>query len=349
VSAEPGNSAALAGAGPPGSAVLGVLADGTPYFAPIGQIIADDSRVTCHLCGRQLRSVAAHLASHGWTKAQYCEAFGLERGQSLEGAETRKLRATAFSARLVFEPALRTGSARGRDRARTGELSRAAAAAARGRPFPQQRRQRSSSAVSGAAREQFAAASRQRAEQHRAAIADQIARERGYASIGEFVRVRLATGQSLASISRECGLHKDWMSRHLPSLDAAASSLGRSRRTVALDARWLPVIARLGHHDVAGYLRQRHLAEHASVNAIAREVGFSFQAVKSALQRHEVTVSAHVSRRFNAQRRADQVAALLGVESIEVFVSQARQLGWTWRQIAAESGQPETWLRRHSA
>jgi ribosome-binding protein aMBF1 (putative translation factor) len=82
----------------PGKPVVGVLRDGPPFFAPIGQVVADGAFVTCHLCGRAFRSVAVHLTSHGWTKAQYCEAFGLERRQSLEGADTRKLRAAAFSA-----------------------------------------------------------------------------------------------------------------------------------------------------------------------------------------------------------------------------------------------------------
>ena len=53
--------------------------------------------MTCHLCGRSFRSVPAHLAAHGWTKQQYCEVFGLERGQSLEGPQTRKLRGAAFT------------------------------------------------------------------------------------------------------------------------------------------------------------------------------------------------------------------------------------------------------------
>src|SRR5215467_4153966 len=44
----------------------GVLADGTPYYAPLGEVIVDGSLVTCHLCGRALRSVTAHLRSHGW-------------------------------------------------------------------------------------------------------------------------------------------------------------------------------------------------------------------------------------------------------------------------------------------
>ena len=84
--------------------VTGVLADGTACYAPFGEVvIVDGALVTCHLCGRSLRSVAAHLKAHGWTKDAYCEAFGLERGQSLEGPQTRKLRAAALTARLVFD------------------------------------------------------------------------------------------------------------------------------------------------------------------------------------------------------------------------------------------------------
>lgn len=120
--------------------VAGVLADGTAYCAPIGEVVVvDDTLVTCHLCGRSLRSVTAHIKVHGWTKEAYCEAFGLERGQSLESPQTRKLRAAAFAARLVFDPSIREGSAAGRQRARSGALTRDAAAAARGRPIPEQR------------------------------------------------------------------------------------------------------------------------------------------------------------------------------------------------------------------
>src|SRR5262249_56789694 len=82
----------------------------------------------------------AHLRVHGWTKLAYCEAFGLERGQSLEGPETRKLRAVALASRLVFEPAMRQGSAAGHARARAGALARDAARAATGRRLPEQRR-----------------------------------------------------------------------------------------------------------------------------------------------------------------------------------------------------------------
>jgi hypothetical protein len=113
--------------------VVGVLADGTPYYAPIGEIVSDGTTVTCHLCGRTLKSVAAHLRAHGWTKAAYCETFGLERGQPLEGRQTQKRRAASFAPRLIFDPAIRAGSAAGRQRAVAGELSREAVRASTGR------------------------------------------------------------------------------------------------------------------------------------------------------------------------------------------------------------------------
>jgi len=340
---------ALASAVPKqGRQIAGVLADGTPHFAPIGQVVADGDRVTCHLCGRTFRSVTAHLVSHGWTKLQYCEAFGLERSQSLEGADTRKLRAAVFSARMIFEPALRYGSARGRERASTGQLTRQAAAAARGRPFPEQRRQRSREAVPAAARAQLAQANRQRADQRVAAVAADIARRHGYAEIGELVQDMLQAGHSLARISRTCGLHKDWMSRHLPRLDpAVAAAIAASDDR--LDVRWLPAIRKVGFADVASYLRQRHLVDHVSVNAIAREVGLSFPTVKSALSRHGLHAVPHAAKRHAAQHRAEEVAAGLGVDSVIEFIERRRAQGWTWQQLAAASGQPETWLRRQAA
>ena len=328
--------------------MVGFLGDGTPYFSPIGRVIADDSHVICHLCGRAFRSVTAHLASHGWTKLEYCQAFGLERSQSLEGAETRKLRATAFSARLVFEPAVRNGSAAGRQRARTGELSRDAATAARGRPFPEQRRQRSRGAMSPLAESHIARANRDRADQHLAAVAHEAALQQGYSSIGRLVQDKLGAGLSLAAISRDCGLSKDWMARHLHRIDPSAADLAHSGSQHALDARWLPVVRSLGFDDVASYLRQRHLTDHASVNAIAREAGVSYHAAKSALQRHEVTVSPHVTKRRVAELRQRELATALGAPSIRDYVQSRRKLGWTWREIATESGQPETWLRRQA-
>jgi protein-disulfide isomerase-like protein with CxxC motif len=329
--------------------VAGVLKDGTPFFAPVGQVITDGELVVCHLCGRSFRSVVAHLAGHRWTKEQYCEAFGLERSQPLEGPETRKLRAAAFTARLMFEPAVREGSAAGRRRARTGDLTRDAAEAARGRPFPQQRRRKIQlarpSAPSAAARK----AARDRADVRLAAVADEAARRQGYPDIRAFVTDRFQCGASLAAISREAGLHKDWLSRHLARIDAAAAEAARRRAPADPDDRWLPALHALGYPDVPTYLRERHVVQHRSVNAIADEVGLSYQAVRSALHRHRLAAVAHAGKRHQARRRADSVAASMGYPTVAAYVASRRSGGWTWQAISAEAGQPETWLRRHAA
>src|SRR3984893_14818714 len=195
--------------------VAGVLADGTVHYAPIGEVlVVDDTLVTCHLCGRSLRSVTAHLRAHGWTKEAYCEAFGLERGQSLEGPQTRKLRAAALAPPLVFAPAIREGSAAGRDRARAGALARDAAAAARGRPLPEQRLRKARGALAAIPPARVAEANSERARRRRARVAAEAARRAGYPDIRALVLERAGQGASLAAMSREAGLHKDWRSRH---------------------------------------------------------------------------------------------------------------------------------------
>jgi AraC-like DNA-binding protein len=156
-------------------------------------------------------------------------------------------------------------------------------------------------------------------------------------------------GYSLAAISRACGLDKDWMQRHLPQLDPTVAASAVRRSDDRRDARWLPPLKAMGFFDVASYLRQRHLVEHKSVNAIAGEVGLSFHTVKSALARHGLAVITHAAKRYAAERRASEVAADLGVDSITEFIDRGRARGWTWQQMAAASGQPETWLRRHAA
>jgi hypothetical protein len=326
--------------------VVGVLADGTPFYAPIGEVVADDSRVACHLCGRWLRSVTAHLKAHGWSKDAYCEAFGLERGQPLEGAETRKLRAAALATRLVFEPAIRDGSAAGRQRARGGQLTRDAAAAARGRRIPEQRRRKAARALASIPPAVTARANRERADRTLARLGVAAARQLGYADIGSLVQARMADGASLAEISREAGLHKDWLSRHLARVDPDAAAAARLGHPGKWDARWLPALTRLGFADVAAYLQERHIVQHRTVNAIAAEVGLSNHAVEGALRRHGLTMVAHAGKRHVASLRAAQVAASLGFGCIADYVSQRRAAGWTWRAMAAEAGQPQSWLRR---
>src|SRR5215831_8688544 len=201
--------------GQPVRPVAGVLADGTAFYAPAGEVVIDGALVICHLCGRSLRSVTAHLRVHGWTPDAYREAFGLERGQSLEGPDTRKLRAAAFTSRLVFDPAIRDGSAAGRERARAGQLARDAAAAASGRRMPEQRRKKALRILAAIPPEAIAQANKERAR-HLARVAAQVAQRHGYPGIGALVVDQVTRGASLASISRQAGLGKDWLSRHLP-------------------------------------------------------------------------------------------------------------------------------------
>ncbi len=329
--------------------VAGVLADGTVCYAPVGEVVLDDARVVCHLCGRSFRSVAAHLASHGWTKDRYCEAFGLERSQSLESSQTRKLRAAALSARLVFDPAIREGSAAGRARARAGELARDAAAAARGRSFPEQRRKKAARVRTARPSALAARANRDRADRHLAEVAAQAASQRGYPDLGSFVADRRRAGQSLAAISREAGLHKDWLSRHLGRIDPAAAEAASPGAADRAQARWLLALRAIGYQDVAAYLRERHLEQHRTVNAMAAELGVSRHTVESALRLHGLAPVAHAAKRHSADRRAAQVAERLGYPSIADYIARRRADGLTWRAIAAESGEPQTWLRRHAA
>ena len=185
----------------------------------------------------------------------------------------------------------------------------------------------------------IAQANTERARARLARVAADVARRHGYPDIGAFVLARSASGASLAAISREAGLHKDWLSRHLGDIDPGAAAVlgGRSARR---DARWVPVLRRLGYTDVASYLTERHLVQHRTVNAIAAEVGMSHHAVGLALRRHGLAPTAHAAKRHAADERAAQVAARHGFDGTAAYIADRRAAGWTWRAMAAESGSP---------
>ena len=84
------------------------------------------------------------------------------------------------------------------------------------------------------------------------------------------------------------------------------------------------------------------------MHAIAAETGFSTHGVESALRRHGLDIMAHATKRHAARQRAARVAAALGHASMAAYIRQRRSEGWTWNAIAAESGQPATWLRRQA-
>ena len=192
----------------------------------------------------------------------------------------------------------------------------------------------------------IAQANAERARARLAWVAANVARRHGYPDIGSFVLARAAGGASLAAISREAGLHKDWLSRHLGDIDPGAAAAVLRGRPARGDARWRPVLNRLGYAHVASYLTERHLVQYRTVNAIAAEVGMSHHAVGAALRRHGLAPTAHAAKRHAASERAAQVAARHGFGSIASYINDRRAAGWTWRAMSEESGQPPSWLRR---
>ncbi len=155
-----------------------------------------------------------------------------------------------------------------------------------------------------------------------------------------------AGGDSLAAISRSAGLHKDWLSRHLAGSTPAPRR--PCRGSARPDTRWQPALARLGFPGVRSYLRDRHVQQHWTANAIAAEAGLSHHAVQAALHRHGLDWEAHTAKRHGARERAAQVAAGLGFGSMASYLGQRRAGGWIWRPMAAETGQPESWRRRQA-
>jgi hypothetical protein len=324
--------------------VHGALPDGTPAFAPIGVVVRDGERVMCHLCGRWFRSVVAHLRSHGWDHRAYRAAFGLQRNEPLEGGDTRARRAAAMRIRRATDPVVRAGCAVGQEWVRSGALTKAAAEAARGRRQPAQRRRKTLAALASVSQEARAAGARRHADERLRATARHAAATLGFPDIGALVLARTAQGASLAAISREAGLHKDWLCRHLATV-AAATTVSRTDR---LDARWLNAVRALGFTGVAGYLTDRHTVRRDTVSVIAEEVGLPRASVESALTRHGVPRLAHATSRARRDERAAAVAARFRHVDLAAYFADRRAAGLSWRAIAAECGQPQTWVRRQA-
>ena len=71
---------------------LGHLADGDPFYAPVGEMRRDGDRVQCHLCGRWLKMVGGQhlLAAHDITTVQYREMFRLLITTSTVASDTQE-------------------------------------------------------------------------------------------------------------------------------------------------------------------------------------------------------------------------------------------------------------------
>ena len=104
---------------------IGQLDDGTPFFAPLGelQVVDDGDRVVCHLCGRALQILSAeHLRRHGWTPQLYRTAFGLNRSTALCSPAVADRRRAIGLDRYQRNARVRSGLAHGQELARSGRL-----------------------------------------------------------------------------------------------------------------------------------------------------------------------------------------------------------------------------------
>lgn len=160
----------------------------------------------------------------------------------------------------------------------------------------------------------------------------------------------MAAGASLASISREAGLHKDLLCRHLATVDPATATAVTEAELepVRRDARWLPSVRELGFADVRSYLVERHVVGSWTVHSIAREIGMSPGTVRSALDRLGVARVPHAASRSRCAERAAAVAARFRFAGIVAYLDARREAGLSWRSIAAECGESATWLRRRA-
>ncbi|GAA3254139.1 hypothetical protein ACFO1B_51190 [Dactylosporangium siamense] len=307
--------------------------------APIGQMLTDGERVRCHLCGRWFLSVASHLRVHGWSKADYIAEFGLELGNPLSGPATRERRAAALLARRV-EPAIRHAQQLALARSRSGALALAAAQAARGRPHPAERRAKTLATLAGIDPQARAEGTRRRARQHRERLTREVATRFGFTTFEEYLADRLGAGMSMAAISREAGLHKDWVSRHAPPAVPVVRG-GADRLS--------PAARRLGFADTAAYLTAAHVEQHRSVASIAAEAGVTRSTVLAALRRHGIDAVPHATKRHLADTRGRAVAESLGFPSLRAYITDRRDAGLPWTALAAETGLPATTLRRHLA
>jgi len=166
------------------SRAVGVLADGTEYFVPLGvlEFVDDDTRVRCHLCGNAFRLLSAtHLRGHGWTPAEYREAFGLNRGTPLCAPTVSAQRRSTGRDRYANNPRVRDGMALGQELVRSGEALRMAQAAAPAGSARLQRRLRAADVTAESRRQRHDDAVARRQER---------VRELGFASERAYLRDR---------------------------------------------------------------------------------------------------------------------------------------------------------------
>src|SRR5215210_7929508 len=118
-------------------------ADGTPLFAPVGQLVVDhdEAKVLCHLCGRWYGLLAPrHLPKvHAMTAAQYRDLVGLNPRHPLQAPVHSERQGALMKARIVSDERVKVGMEIGFALSRSGELQARAREHHAERPFSAER------------------------------------------------------------------------------------------------------------------------------------------------------------------------------------------------------------------
>ncbi|MET9087886.1 MucR family transcriptional regulator [Streptomyces sp. NPDC004237] len=236
-----------------------------------GRLIRDENAdtVRCHVCGRDFRSLGAHVRVHDMTAAEYREEFGLLRSRPLSAHSFVQEQSVARRNRYRNSTEMQGHLAAGRAMARSGELTRRRwnGADADGPPDELRRIQRES--LDAGRRTQTRGADERLAAALRAG---------GFADLGQALHAVYVDGQkSIEETAAVLAVGKNRLRRLLTDHGIAVRPVGqnsdtgrrsRARRNDRAAAE------RVGAQDIQAWLR-RQVAEGATLRELAAATGHS--------------------------------------------------------------------------
>lgn len=330
----------------PELAPIGFLPDGTPYYAPLGQLPHDavSDRVQCHICGRWYRGVGSHAwGSHGWTHDEYVEAFELSLGRPLAAPSVSEKKRAIMKHLYATDSDIRSNLAIGqemfRDTRTRAQVARPTRDGMQLESLLKARR-----AIRKAIEVTIERAERRRAERLSAL---------GYPDLDSFLVTRLERGASGHAMADELGVGASFVRQALKirglkvrSSPEAANEAQRERRR----AEQQRVAYRLGFESFEAYLRQR-LAEGCRLNRIAHEVGHHSEWLKAGCRDYGIEIPAFdaaensrqawaVARQrysdITTERRAERLRRLGFPDLCSYLRDRFLDRGWRLKQIKAE-------------
>ena len=264
---------------------LGRLADGTPYYAPLGELPVDDEAgvVQCHLCGGWFRQLHhAHLGRHDFTVDEYRETFGLRARHPLQAPDLSELRRRTMTRLIRTDERVQAGVQVGLELARSGRLyaMRQQASSSSARRLEAVRVRQATARAMGEVRTKRLVAER-----------EQRAQELGHPSLQAYLQeMHVVQRRALAEIARELGVGVGTVARDLDRLGIKrvpleeARAAGRERWASAHAAKRESRLRELGFATVEEYLADR-AGRHMTQEAIAAELGIHVRTLRRLIGR----------------------------------------------------------------